>query len=264
MRPTKHKQSVLHAPLNLMLGTEVKVRILRQLTLNADPLTPWQLARLVALDVSGVRRVLWKLADTGVLQIFRVRGIRHVRLNAAHPITVGLKALFTSEMERPKKLESEIRDEARKVHALKSVWIEGDHALRKDRLGDPIRIGFLRSDVRSARLPNRATHGTGSSRDADPWYELGQILNRLARKYVVGFTLRQWTETERASLDENGVAPLVGAESVHGPRPVEGTGQLSLSVYLKVERTREKHPLLAIDVTQIAAPYIMRRHSVAA
>jgi hypothetical protein len=87
---------------------------------------------------------------------------------------------------------------------------------------------------------------------------LSQTLGRLGRKYHVDLDLKEWDDSDRRALDKSGLAPLVGAESICGAGPVEGTGQLSTAVYLRVRRERAEHPLLGIDVARLAAPYQMR------
>ncbi len=97
MRPTRHPQSGLRAPLNRILGREAAVRLLRVLAPRSEPISRADIAREAALDPAGARRALVALGDSGILEESGSGRGQQIRLRPQHPLTRAIRALFAEE-----------------------------------------------------------------------------------------------------------------------------------------------------------------------
>ena len=94
MRPPAQQQDPLRAPLNEILGSEGAVRVLRVLSDAKEPIARSRVAQRALLNPSGVHRILDRLADTGLVEIFGSGRNVAVQLRQQHPLSKPLQALF--------------------------------------------------------------------------------------------------------------------------------------------------------------------------
>lgn len=145
MRPTKHSDSPLSAPLNRILRTEAAVRVLRALSLTLHPLGRSEVALRAWLDPSGVRRVLKELEELGIVESVGAGGAQPVRLRMAHPLVGSLRALFRAEASRAEAVIADVQRAAASVSPPpNAVWMihpAPSHGL------EALQIGVLASPV---------------------------------------------------------------------------------------------------------------------
>jgi DNA-binding Lrp family transcriptional regulator len=207
MRPTKHPQSALRCPLNHVLGTEARVRVLRETMLSDIPIGVAELARRTALQPSGVARVCERLEDLGVIEAVG-RGVRNRQFRRARSFALGdqLVALFGWERDRARQIMLDLRNVVRSVSPRpRAAWIEGPVALGIDEPGDAIVVGMLvePSRVESAREQVRP-----------------QLL-ATQRSHDVVMELRVLTMAELETADQQRRAVLERVELLLGPPPLD-------------------------------------------
>ena len=140
MRPPTRLQDPLETPLNVILGSEGCVRVLRVLTASETAMGRSEVARKAELYPTGVRQVIEKLADLGLVDCVGSGRNKVVSLRDRHPLAGPLRSLFNDE----RKLYSDIIRTARNAFShqtlpVKAVWIE-NHAVRSPGMID---IGIL-------------------------------------------------------------------------------------------------------------------------
>jgi hypothetical protein len=156
VRPTSRSQSALRCPLNHILGAEANVRVLRVVLLSDIPIGVSELARLAALQVSGVARVCTRLEDLGVIEAVG-RGARHRQFGRGGNLELvkHLTALFSEERAHAERVMEEVREAVRGGSPeVRAAWVEGPVALGTDRPADALVVGVLvePADVESVRL----------------------------------------------------------------------------------------------------------------
>ena len=110
MRPISTKHSTVRYPLDLILGSEAHVRLLRVLTHEVDtPLGISDVARLAGLTSAGARKALERLLESGLIE--RIGQGRTVQygLRKQDPVVQPLRLLFEREHARYKFLISSIQ-----------------------------------------------------------------------------------------------------------------------------------------------------------
>jgi hypothetical protein len=145
VRPTSRPQSALRCPLNHVLGAEANVRVLRVVLLSDIPIGVPELARLAALQVSGVARVCTRLEDLGVIEAVG-RGARHrqFRRGGRADLVKQLTALFTKERAHAERAVDEVREAVLGGSPeIRAAWIEGPVALGTDRPADALVVGVV-------------------------------------------------------------------------------------------------------------------------
>lgn len=148
MRQPAHRQSSLRTPLNRILGTESAVRILRVLSQTRQPLGAADLARMTALNPTGVRNSIGALIDAGILTPVGAGSRPLVRLRPDHPLAPPLRRLFAAEAARLETLRRGIEKAAQELSPLpRSVWMQGPVAGSTDKPDDPLTVGVLASDA---------------------------------------------------------------------------------------------------------------------
>lgn len=144
MRPPKHRQSSLRAPLNGVLGTEANVRLLRALCDEPFPMTRTELGRISGLQAKGAHLAANRLLSQGILILVGKGPRQQVELNTKHPLARPLQELFWAEKALVENLLQELRQAMRQLAPdLVSAWIQGAFVHREDRPGEPLTIGVL-------------------------------------------------------------------------------------------------------------------------
>jgi hypothetical protein len=146
MRPTKHPESSLVAPLNKVFRTEANVRVLRLLSLTEQPLSKAHVAERTRLDPSGVRRAIDSLIASGVVEDVGAGAHRPVRLRDQHPLSDALRMLFRAEAARAREVVDELRQAARSIQPPpKAVWMMPPENSPQPGALERIEIGVLAS-----------------------------------------------------------------------------------------------------------------------
>ena len=147
MRPTARRQSAIRSPLNHILGTEANVRVLRAVYLSDIPISVSDLARVTALQKSGVARVCVRLEDLGAIEtVGRGARNRQYRRAGRFPFSGSLSALFQEERTRGETIIAEIRQTVQGAGAgagVLAAWIEGPVAAGTDAPEDSIDVSVL-------------------------------------------------------------------------------------------------------------------------
>lgn len=144
MRPTKHPDSIISAPLNRIFRTEAAVRVLRLLSLTRHPLTRAEVAARARLDPSGVRRALKELTDQGIVESVGAGGTQPVRLRMAHPFARALRSLFRAEAARADAILKSVRNAARAVTPEpRAVWLVHPLPARRCTGLEALQVGVL-------------------------------------------------------------------------------------------------------------------------
>ena len=154
MRPTKHPQSALRAPLNHILGTEANVRVLRVLFRSPIPMGMAELARSTALQASGLPKVCDRLEDLGVIETVGRGHNRQFWRRLRSPLANHLSSLFSAEHDAGEAVLSDIRSAVLGMSGvIRAAWIEGSVAKGTDLPGDPIVVVELvdASSIESTR-----------------------------------------------------------------------------------------------------------------
>ena len=141
MRPISTAQSILRNPLNELLGTEANVRLLRVLADEVDgPLTAADIAERAELSMTGARKALMRLVDSGFVELVGGGRKQQYALQGSDPLMKMAANLFRTERKRYEELIDTLRMEAQQLApAPRSVWI---HRF-PFQLGDPLEVGVL-------------------------------------------------------------------------------------------------------------------------
>lgn len=135
-------------PLNRILGRESNVRILRALARTREPVGTGDLARITSLNLSGVRRTIEQLIDTGMLMSVGAGPRRLIRLRDRHPFAADLRRLFLAESARLPSIAKSIAAAVGKLGSPPlSVWFQGPVTVGADKPGSPLTVGVLADDA---------------------------------------------------------------------------------------------------------------------
>ena len=125
MRPPTKQQDPIEAPLNAILGTTGNVRVLRVLTGTGSAIGRSEVARKAALYPTGVRIVLDRLAELGLVDVIGSGRNKAVHLRERHPLTEPLRALFDSERALYNRIIRAARNAvAHGMASAKAIWVE--------------------------------------------------------------------------------------------------------------------------------------------
>ena len=143
MRPVASKQNPLRNPLNVLLGTEAHVRLLRVLANETDgPLTAPDAAGRSGLTIRGARKALNRLLESGI--VVRVGGGRkhQYELNRSDKLVKAVLKLFQAEKNRYEELLSSVKEEIGKLSPYPySAWVQEFPR----ETGEPLVIGLYES-----------------------------------------------------------------------------------------------------------------------
>jgi DNA-binding transcriptional ArsR family regulator len=202
MRPTATAQSALRTPLNGILGTEARVRILRALTSAEGPISAGDVAHRASLRPSGVRIALAELVDVGIIEMIGGGSRRLVQIARRHPLAKALADFFAAEREYFERIMSRIQQAASAAFLppVAHVWLEGSVATGRDRPGDPLMVGILAHDT-------SVETSVAALRNALAPVEAEEDVTIEVRPLTYA-DLETLTAAERAALTD--VIPLVG------------------------------------------------------
>ena len=137
-------QSHLRYPLTSILGSAGSVRVLRALVADRSPQSAPHLAGVAGLTPQGVRLVLDTLARQQLVVVHGSGRTQLYALNASHPFSGTLVALFQEEQRRWDALLNSIRDVlAKRGPAVSAAWLYGSVARGEDSPASDLDIAIL-------------------------------------------------------------------------------------------------------------------------
>jgi len=143
MRPISKWQNIIQYPLNVLLGSEAQVRILRVLSDDLEgPLTAPDIAERTGLTIPGTRKALNRLVHSGFLD--RVGGGRRHQyaLMYSNPLMNSTIAMFQAERGRYNELLQSLKKGANRLSPPPySIWILNYPV----NIETPLEIGILHS-----------------------------------------------------------------------------------------------------------------------
>jgi hypothetical protein len=204
LRPTRHPQSGLRAPLNHLLGREAAVRLLRVLALRREPISRAELAREAALDPAGARRALAALGDSGILEESGSARDQHIRLRPEHPLTSTIRVLFADERRLATATLDAIRRAVGDIRPpLRAAWLIEPLASTSTDAGSPPVVAVLTSSKYAGR-----------TRDA-----VDRALADVAKQTGTPLELQLWTEPDLAAVTPHERETLARGLPLLGPPP---------------------------------------------
>lgn len=208
MRQRETRPSNLRAPWDTVLGTKSHVRILRVLEQTRESMAVRELARRAGEHLRAVQLAVGRLVEAGIVERVGTGSQQLVRLNAGHPLTPPLEALFQAERARFEGLVSRLKALAQQhAKGAKAVWLTEDSSPD----GSGLEVGVL-----------------AGSGEVDGLAEaLRESLADLMRREDVPIEVRAWTKPD---LDALGGLPLAHPDRaivLRGVLPAEPVGKPS-------------------------------------
>ena len=204
MRRVSIPKSAVTFPLNRILSTEGKVRLLRVLARNPGALGVSDLARQTGLTDRGTRIALTSLEPTGIVELQGGGTASRVSFRVEHPLAESLVALFRAEEVRFETIIDTIRGAVEGLSpAPTAAWIQSPVATGRDLPGDAIIVAFL-ADAASVD---------------DAAIQLERALENLERSMDVTIEIRGLTRADLAVMTEAQRQQMIDAMSLAGPAP---------------------------------------------
>ena len=192
MRPIVSYQNSLRNPLNDLLGTEARIRLLRVLANEVDgPLTASNAAERAGLTVPGTHKALKRLLESGF--VLRVGGGRkhQYELRRSDKLVIAVLKLFQSERERFESLIGAIKDRIVKlVPYARAAWIQDFPS----EFGDPMILGVLHETKRLSNYIQR----------------MQKQLYEVERAFDLTIEVHGYTKADLPNLESDKVSPLYG------------------------------------------------------
>ncbi len=137
-------QSALRYPLTFILGTDVGLRLSRELARHGGQLSAPDLARRTGLSPASVSRGLGALVRTGTIEAAGTGRSLLYRLHRRHPLAAPMAALFEAEDRRFQSLLDSVRAAATAAGpGLLALWLFGSAARGEDRLGSDFDLALV-------------------------------------------------------------------------------------------------------------------------
>ena len=204
MRRVSIPKSAVTFPLNRILSTEGKVRLLRVLARNPGALGVSDLARQTGLTDRGTRIALTSLEPTGIVELQGGGTASRVSFRVEHPLAESLVALFRAEEVRFETIINTIRAAVEGLSpAPTAAWIQSPVATGRDLPGDAIVVAFL-ADAASVD---------------DAAIQFERALENLERSMDVTIEIRGLTRADLAVMTEAQRQQMIDAMSLVGPAP---------------------------------------------
>lgn len=147
MSPRRRPVSAYSEPLDLLLGTSLRVRLLRALDEANDVRRASDLARLTRVDPTALQRALAPLVESGLVErIGKGRGAVY-RLKSEHPFAPAIREVFAVERERKHAIPRAVQKWAEHTDPMPlAVWLFGSVARHEDNFGSDVDIALVASD----------------------------------------------------------------------------------------------------------------------
>jgi predicted nucleotidyltransferase len=153
-------QTTMTNVLDSILGTPVKVRLLRALSARGGPVSGREAARLAGVaSRSAAVEALDALSQLGILQRRELSGTHLYEVNRRHDLAPALATLFRAEWERFGALGEAVRDALERAGALGGVLsavIFGSTARGDARPGSDLDLLLVATTDRSAAAAEQA------------------------------------------------------------------------------------------------------------
>jgi predicted nucleotidyltransferase len=149
------QQSHLRYPLNAILGSEGRVRVLRELFRHGGELSSPDLAMRTKISRQHVRRALLDLEPAGIVE--QVGSGKSVlwRARRAHPLAEPLDAMFRAEDKRHQEMLAAISGAAAEEAAIQAAWLYGSYARGEDKEASDLDIAVVVSAATSDGVVSR-------------------------------------------------------------------------------------------------------------
>ena len=249
MRNPTRPQGFLRHPLNVILGRESHVRVLRVLALATVPVVgSAELARLAELDPRGMKRILETLEDAGVVETLGRGTQQSYRLRQRLQFAQYLRQLFVEEQQRASRILDGIRGVlAGAGPSIRAAWLEGRSADETDQVGDVISVVILPAspDDEPLRLHNR------------------EAFNRLQSNEDVGIEVRYVQAADLEALPPGDREALGRVRPLVGPAPAYLLEPTAAAVHERSPRlTHDAHDQRLLERARQVAERIRRDPSV--
>ena len=144
MRTPETPQSAIRMPLNDILSTPTKVRIIRVLALDQTPKSKGLIASLAEANASGVSRSIDDLIECGVVESIGSGSRRLYCLNSQHQMAPALLQLFEAEQAGWRFLFDRLKSAANTLRPPPlAVWIQGSFVTKLDKLGEVLTVSVF-------------------------------------------------------------------------------------------------------------------------
>ena len=142
-RPSTPSSSLFH-PLDSMLGTIARVRILRELCIHGGELSPSVLAERTGLSRWGASSALAELVAHGIVRPVGLGRSVPYSLNRGHPFSGTLLELFRAEAERVDRIMQIVRETAEGMDPKpQAVWLYGSSARGEDKASSDVDFAVI-------------------------------------------------------------------------------------------------------------------------
>lgn len=145
MRPSR--VSALHYPLDHVLGSPARVRVLRVLVEHGGALGVSDIARRARLTLPSTREALRRLIEANVVSGTGAGRTMVCALDKTHPLAATVARLFTEERAYADRILDGIRAAARRVSPVPTaVWLFGSVARGEDSPASDIDVALVSSE----------------------------------------------------------------------------------------------------------------------
>jgi len=221
-------RSYFAQPFNRLLGTDGRVRVLRELasTAGAGALSVTTLARRTRLTAQAVRNTLAELQAAGIVDPLGQGRAMSYRLDATHPFAPALGVLFEAERERV----ATVLDAARAAAATlapspHALWLYGSVARGADTEPRPLELALCAD---SAVLDDQAAALAARLRpvEAAQRVRITLVALTLAEAARLAATRHHfWTELARETTVLHGAAPAALLQRADAARSLGGAAE---------------------------------------
>jgi len=205
MNSRRRPVSAYSEPLDLLLGTLLRVRVLRALDEANDVRRASDLARLTSVDPTALQRTLSPLVDSGLVQrIGNGRGAVY-RLNSEHPFASAMRELFAVERERKHAIPRAVQEWAEHTDpAPIAVWLFGSVARHEDKFGSDVDLVLVAPGP--AAFPphaNESVPEVARQRSDDLGERLGDALRPIAERMALSPNIIVLLPSELLALEHD-------------------------------------------------------------
>jgi predicted nucleotidyltransferase len=144
MRHPSGPASILHKPLDEILGSRGNVGVLRVLCRHGGPLPTRSVADRSRLTRQGIKKALDQLVALGIVEpVGQGRSLLY-ELNEEHPLATAITGLFRAETARVDALFDLIRRTAESLRPPPlAIWLYGSAARREDHAGSDLDLAVV-------------------------------------------------------------------------------------------------------------------------
>lgn len=137
-------ESAIRNPLDLILGVDSNVRVLRALVRHGGLLSSSDIGRRARLSKTSTRLGLIALEATGIVSAEGSGYNRLYRFNTGHDLSPAIESLFAAEDRRFAAIIDAVRNSPGDLaEHVESLWVYGSVARGEDRLGSDLDVGVV-------------------------------------------------------------------------------------------------------------------------